>query len=133
MVEFFESPDAVFSMDDHPDVPCGDLASLIGHIHECLPDCRFDYERIYQGEEPNTIVMEGHKFSGTHTGAPYTFMPGKMPAIPASGKRVENDEEKFFFTMSEEHKIKHVALVALGRYTGPSGIYLNLGGTIETL
>jgi hypothetical protein len=108
------------------DTPFADIIAL---IHASFPDGRFDYTDIYDGEVPNTVVVEGFRFTGTHTGKPYSFLP-RVPALPASGKHVANDEERLYFTMSVDHKIEHVTVIAMGMHTGPAGIYEQLDGSL---
>jgi hypothetical protein len=125
----FQSRYAIFEVDDLPDLPCFIFADIIELIHASFPDGRFDYTDIYDGVVPNTVVVEGFRFTGTHTGMPYSFLPG-VPALPASGKHVANDEERLYFTMGVDHKIEHVTVIAMGMHTGPAGIYEQLIGSL---
>jgi hypothetical protein len=125
----FQSRYAMFEVDDLPDLPCYIFADIIELIHASFPDGRFDYTDIYDGDVPNTVVVEGFRFTGTHTGKPYSYLP-HVPALPASGKHVANDDERLYFTMSVDHKIEHVTVIAMGMHTGPAGIYEQLNGSL---
>ena len=102
-------------------------------VHACtvikasFPNMRFDYESIKEAG-PSKVAVEGLRFSGTHSGEPYSFAP-PFPAIPATGIHVENDEERLELGM-EDGKIKSMLVISLGLHTGPPGVYEKIGGSL---
>lgn len=77
------------------------------------------------------VVLQGVRFSGTHTGAAYAF--GPCPLIETTHKYVENDPEEiyyFFQSGKEKHKDKICRIIVCpkGEMTGPAGFYTQLGG-----
>ena len=57
--------------------------------------------------------------------------PG-LPAIPATGKFRENDEERFCLKLNQG-KIVSCHVIALGTYTGFAGFYEQIGGSLVHL
>ncbi|CAB9525225.1 expressed unknown protein [Seminavis robusta] len=99
------------------------------NIYEAFPDFAFHYDSIEQ-ENSTTVAVEGLVASGTHTGAPYTIDAKHFPAIPATGRHVINDEERFVFVFTDDNKIKSFAVIGFGNVTGPPGLYEQIGGNV---
>ena len=120
--------DALFIPEDVPPIPIAQLVQFNKHLKNCFPDLNFAHKTISAGEKPHTVVVEDAQFSGTHTGAPYTPMPGKIEPVPVSNKFVIVDEERWFFEMAQDGsgKIKSFSVIALGPVTGPMGVYESL-------
>lgn len=116
---------ARFCPEDVRPVPIEGLVEVFKNISDCFPDSKYSYSTINKDEEgTNLIVVEGARFSGTHTAAPYSPAPDKFPPVHPKGKFIENDEERWFFDVDKESgKVKSWAIIALGPATGPMGIY----------
>lgn len=126
----FPSSKAKFKPEDFPSFDADTLVTVMEAIHQSFPDVQWTFKNIKAGTEPHVVVCEGVRCSGTHTGAPYSFAPG-FPAIPATHKFVQNDEEKLYFTLTPDtHKIRKVQIFALGCVTGPAGLYEQIGGKV---
>lgn len=127
MLECFSSKKALFAPEDFPALSVEVMAQ--GHINlmKSFPDMKFTYKKIIE-EEPNLVRVEGLVCSGTHTGEPYSMAPG-FPAIPATGKFCQNDEEQLYVTLVD-NKIEKVEIVAFGSVTGPAGFYEQIGGDL---
>jgi len=118
------SPDALFEPEDVPPIPMDGFLKYCLHLHGCFPDCKFTYTSIKKSTENFAIVVDGARFSGTHTGGAYSPDPTIFPPIPPTGTTVVNDEERWFFYFDPTSgKIKSWAVIALGPSTGPLGAY----------
>lgn len=123
----FTSKDSKMQPEDFGSFSAEMLAHLVHSIHKSFPDVTFQFSGIKESpSKPNMVVVEGLYCSGTHTGAPFSHMPG-FPPIPATGKSVQNDEENFYITLVN-NKIELVEIVAYGTLTGPAGLYEQIGG-----
>lgn len=96
-------------------------------VYNSFPNMKFEFKELKE-TGPNEVVAEGLNFSGTHTGAPFTFAP-PFPEIPTTGIHVVNDEERFVFRL-KDGKIDVLTVIALGTYTGPPGVYEQVGGRL---
>ena len=102
-------------------------AAAAKEVKASFPDMRFDYEAI---KEIGTgkVAIEGLRFSGTHTGDPFTFAAA-FPAIPPTGIRVVNDEERLELEI-KDGKISGMLVISIGLHTGPAGVYEKIGGSL---
>jgi len=79
--------------------------------------------------------------TGTHTAAPYTYLPGKKRKIRArlaskmeTPVKCENDPETITWTFSPQMKVRKMTVEPLpgGRgFSGPAGFYVQMGGNLE--
>ena len=76
-------------------------------------------------QKDGSVIFRGIVGSGTHTGAPYGF--GPFEPIPAAGKKFRNDEESIQIHFRESKIVRYVFL-SIGMYSGPHGVYTQLGG-----
>lgn len=117
---------AKLMMEDGYSLKSEKLVEALFQMRDSFPDYKFAYQSI-QEPKPNHIIIEGVQFSGTNTGK--YFAPLELPAIPATGNIVLNDEERFFLEM-ENGKIKTWRIVGLGVRTGLVGLYEGIGGMV---
>ena len=123
----FTSRDTPIKPEDFPAIRMETFAQIMEGIHKSFPDVYFQYKNISESpDDPNMVLVDGFFCTATHTGELYAFAPG-VPAIPAKGIAVKNDEENFYFTM-KDGKIDAVELLAFGSLTGPAGLYEQIGG-----
>ena len=125
---FYVSPRAKHILEDGFSKDAREFANIVIDIKKSFPDFKFYYESITE-PTPNKVVIEGLRASGTHKGEPYSVAPGLLPAIPTTGKYIINDEERFIFAM-KDHKVKTCHIIALGGFTGPPGLYEQIGGSM---
>jgi hypothetical protein len=126
MMAHFVSEESAAIAEDHPPIPARATAEGIGRLHASFPEIKFAYKSIEQ-KGPDRVVIEGIRCSGTHTGVPYSMVPGVFPAIEATGIACINDEERFWFNI-KDNKIDTLEVVALGTLSGPAGFYEQIGG-----
>ena len=125
---FFFSEKSLMVPEDHQGYPAREVAKGFCNLYRSFPDLHFSYKSIKE-TKPNCVFVDGIEATGTHTGEPYTFVPGVFPAIPAAGTRVKNDEESSLFKM-RDGKIGTWEIVAFGSLTGPAGFYEQIGGSL---
>ena len=130
LFKLFTSRKAKISFEDDyiPDITPVQVADNMESFRRSFPDVKFSYDSIKE-DEPGVVVMEGVKCIGTHTGEPYTMVPGVFPAIPATGIHCMNDEEIMDFTF-KDGKIRKMKIIALGSSSGFSGFYQQIGGSL---
>ena len=132
-LEPFTSKRATLKPEDFPALDMETFARVSEMVVRSFPDIHFQYKGIHESPtDPNLIVVDGFYCTATHTGAPYTFAPGVLPAIPTTGIAIRNDEENLYFTMVDG-KIDAIALVAYGCLTGPAGLYEQIGGDLSLM
>jgi hypothetical protein len=105
----------------------GALSNLMGSF----PDFTFNFTKktpTYKngGWAADIIVM------GTHTGAAFTPMPGKLPAVETTNKLVKIGEETFTLYTDKDGKINKTTIECLekGKPVGPPGFYTEIGGVM---
>ena len=126
-LRFHESPNIRIKFDDEPSMTILEMSNIITNtVYKSFPDFQFSYESLRQFS-PGVVVLENCQPNGTHTGTP--FQLPNLPPIPAAGKFVKLDPERLFFTI-RSGKIAEIEVVALGRTTGPLGLYEGLGGQL---
>lgn len=88
-IALFVSEKSVISFeDDFPNVIPRQSDEAIRDFHLSLPDIKFTYDSIKE-TEAGEATIENLKCTGTHTGAPYTMVPGLFPPIPTTGKHLK--------------------------------------------
>ena len=119
---------------------------------KAFPD--FNFTILHSRAKPSAMedcwdIVCDLRVNGTHTGAPYCFDP--YPPIAATGISLKMDVERVTYTVSprrrksrsevgstrrseskidDEFEILHMRVVPLGEFTGPVGMYTQLGGVI---
>ena len=123
MADFYKSNDVDIILEDGEAYKPDALGKAIAVLYESFPDFKFKWSDVVAvDKKPNRIAVEEIFAEGTHTGKPYSLLPGVLPEIPTTGKYVVNDEQRFEFEM-EHGKIIKAEVYALGVYTGISGFY----------
>lgn len=123
----FMSEDAKVTCEDGVSFTARQFAMLIVGIKASVPDLRLTYSSI-ETTGPGKASIEGIVVSGTHTGAPFSPMPG-IPAVPAQGKHFVLDEERDLVELDKDtNKISSIYIISLGTQTGPVGLYECVGG-----
>ena len=123
MADFYASKDADIILEDGEAYKTDALNKGFVGLYESFPDFKMQWSDVMAvDKKPNRIGVEGIFASGTHTGKPYSLLPGVLPEIPPTGKYVVNDEQRFEFEV-RNGKIIKVEVFALGTYTGFSGFY----------
>jgi hypothetical protein len=124
----YESKKTKVHMEDGDTFTVEDTAKVLVMCHQSIPDFKVFYEEL---EEKSTkvIIMDGVQAMGTHTGAPFTILPGVFPAVPATGKLIHNDEERWIFKM-RDGKICRGTIISMGVASGFAGIYTSAGGSL---
>jgi hypothetical protein len=122
------SPNAFLRFDDGVEILGHGMIETMIQIKSSFPDFHFDYEKI---EESSTgiVLVSNVQVSGTHTGAPFAF--GPYEPIEATGIKVANDQEDFYFTIDIDKEIvTYWRCVAKGPKSGPQSMYEQIGGLI---
>ncbi|CAB9503943.1 expressed unknown protein [Seminavis robusta] len=120
----FESPDVTMEFEDGLKCTARECALQLKMAYESFPDYGMSLAAICEDpRSPKRIFVDGVCWSGTHTGTPYTIIPGELPAIPPSGKRISLDEERYIFHMKKGGKIGKIQIIAMGSITGYAGLY----------
>jgi hypothetical protein len=99
---------------------------MLHNVANSFPDFKFRYTHVRHVN--GVIILQGWRFSGTHTKAPFGF--GPFEPIPAKGKYLENDpEESYFYFQPNKHEhFSKVSIYTMGDMTGPQGLYTQIGG-----
>lgn len=96
---------------------------------EALPDFKFTtrlIEEVVLESGKSFVVVHDLLAQGTHTGAPFAI--GPYPEVEPSGKFVKNDPETVRFHFDKDGKICRVKIIKSGVFSGPGGLYTQLGG-----
>ena len=125
----FSSPRARIHLEDGFSMSADSFCGALKHMWDAFPDHKFRYETVFTKDGGNAVVIDGLVSSATHTGVPYTIGE-KYPAIPAAGKYVINDEERFLFTFAKNGKLASMSVISFGNVTGPAGFYEQIGGKL---
>ena len=135
----YESIDSPVILEDGEAYRAEDCSKLFVLTHRSFPDFVMNYGEVVElktSDKHNYVEVEVTTVfaTGTHTGTPYTIIPGVLPEIPPSGKPVENDEQTFVLTLDKKTaKIIKCQVIAMGTHTGFAGFYTRAGGDVEPL
>ena len=121
--------DATFTFPGDEEISLDQLFQESQRILDSLPDFKFSarlFEEVTRENGKSFVVVhdliaEG----GMHTGKPYQF--GSYPPIEATGTYVKNNPEEVRFHFEGE-KICRAKVVRAGQFSGPAGLYAQLGG-----
>lgn len=105
-----------------------ELIGVVKMIRNSFPDLVIatgEYE-VKPGRE---VHMGFHQVFGTHTGVPFSF--GPFPPIAATGILCANDPESFIFKFDTKNRVKLVYIRGSGNFSGPPGLYMQIGGKLE--
>ena len=132
LMQFYQKEDTPIILEDGERYKPEQCNQMFDITFRSFPDFKFSYGKIEE-IKPNQVTVEGLHATGTHTGAPYTIMPGTLPAVDPSGKTISNDEQLLIFHFDENQKIKKLEVIAIGSYTGFVGFYTRAGGDLSAL
>ena len=104
----------------------------MGNLAASFPDLTFNPTK--ETPEKNAEGGWGAKITvtGKHTGAAFTPMPGKLPAIETTDKECTIGPELFTMYANEEGKATRLEIQPLheGALVGPPGFYVLVGGSL---
>lgn len=107
--------------------------AVTADILKSFPDFVYTRSGPLQYADSPTMASWTAIVKGTHTGAPYSPLPG-VPATAAKGVAVENDPEKVTVTFASGSKLTKISKIEVeakegGKgFSGPVGFYLQAGG-----
>lgn len=109
----------------------GAAGKLIGSF----PDLTFNIDKATPKRNKDGSWSADIVVMGTHTGAAFTPMPGKLPPIETTGKCVKIGPETFTLWTDAEGKVCKTEITPLGagHPHGPPGFYLEIGGSLAAL
>jgi len=95
-----------------------------------FPDFNFNNPELTEVKEEKNKVKAAITFSGTHSGAAFTPLPGVLPAIEKTGTKVKLPAEHSIATF-ENGKFVDIEVTTLTGVTGPMAFYVAIGGKFE--
>jgi len=122
------TPDAKFSWGEGQSMPWVDYVKECKDVFASFPDIHCEWSErseLNDGTVTSKVVV-----TGTHTGAPFGF--GPFPPIEATGIKCQNDPECVEWIV-EGDKLKEMKVTSPegSTKTGPSGLYVQIGGRME--
>ncbi|CAB9498185.1 expressed unknown protein [Seminavis robusta] len=126
LLKHYASSTSRVLFDDTQAMDAGVMVTEIEKLYRSFNDMGFLYDSIKE-IKPGVVLVENLQTTGTHTG-PYTF--ANFPIVEATQKKIVLDPERCWFYM-KDGKIDRVEITALGSLTGPPGMYLSVGGTMD--
>ncbi|CAB9521349.1 hypothetical protein SEMRO_1187_G250460.1 [Seminavis robusta] len=127
LLSFFTSSDAPIKFDDSEAMNAMVLATELQKVFAGFEDVTWNCGSIKE-VKPNVVLLDDFYFTGTHTG-PYQF--ANFPSVEATHKSIVLDPERCWFYM-KGGKFKREETIALGNLTGPPGIYITVGGKMDS-
>jgi hypothetical protein len=120
-----------------PPVPMMDKAKLegaMGNLLGSFPDLTFNVKKVSPKQDKTGAWAADIVVEGTHTGAPFSPMPGMLPAIEPKGTKVIIGPETFTLAADADGKIYSMRITPLheGKPAGPPGFYLGIGGQLPS-
>jgi len=107
------------------------LKGAMGNLMASFPDLTFNFTNVTpkwdgRGFAADIVVM------GTHTGKPFSPMPGVLPEIATTGKQVKIGPETFTLYVNSDGKVNKTTIKPLheGAPAGPPGFYTEIGGVL---
>lgn len=118
-----------------PPVPELDLEKFkgaMGNLLASFPDLTFNLHKVAPTKQADGSWAADIVVMGTHTGAPFSPMPGKLPPVDTTGKQVLIGPETFALFTDEAGKVVATKITPLheGAPAGPPGFYTEIGGVI---
>jgi len=116
-------------------VPKLDLDHMKGALNNLMasfPDLTFNLHKTKIAKQKDGGWAADIVVMGTHTGAAYTPMPGKLPPVETTGKKVLIGPETFSLYIDAAGKVTATKITPLheGAPAGPPGFYTEVGGVI---
>ena len=120
-----------------PPVPIMDKAKLegaMGNLLASFPDLTFNVKKVSPKQDKTGAWAADIVVEGSHTGAPFSPMPGMLPAIEPKGTKVVIGPETFTLAADADGKIYSMRITPLheGKPAGPPGFYLGIGGELPS-
>merc|ERR1719473_794146 len=108
------------------------LQGAMGNLIASFPDLTFNFTNVAPAKQADGGWAADIVVMGTHTGAAFTPMPGKLPAIETSGKQVKIGPETFTLYADGAGKVVKTTIEPLhkGAPAGPPGFYTEIGGVL---
>lgn len=132
LMSFFQSEDTPIILEDGEKYVPEACNQLFDITFQSFPDFHMSFSEVKE-MGPNKVLLDGLSATGTHKGAPYSIMPGALPAVAPSGKYIANDEQRLIFHFDDNQKIEKLEVIALGAHTGFVGFYTLAGGDLSAL
>ena len=99
-----------------------------------FPDLTFNATKVAPAANEDGSWAADIVVTGTHTGAAFTPMADKLPAIETTGTVVTIGPETFTLWADEGKVVKiEITPKEAGNPHGPPGFYLGIGGDISAL
>ena len=99
-----------------------------------FPDLTFNATKVAPTKQEDGSWAADIVVTGTHTGAAFTPMADKLPAIETTGTTVTIGPETFTLWADEGKVVKiEITPKEAGNPHGPPGFYLGIGGDISAL
>ena len=111
------------------------FTSAIGNLVASFPDLTFNSTKVAPTQQEDGSWAADIVVPGTHTGAAFTPMADKLPAIETTGTAVSIGPETFTLWVDAEGKVVKIEITpkAAGNPHGPPGFYLGIGGSLAAL
>lgn len=108
------------------------FAGAAGNLVASFPDLTFNFTKVEPKQNADGSFSADIVVMGTHTGAPFSPMPGKLPAIDKTDICVKIGPETFTLWVDAEGKVCKTEITPLGagHPHGPPGFYLGIGGSL---
>jgi len=107
----------------------------VSNLVTSFPDLTFNSGKVAPSKQEDGSWAADIVVTGTHTGAAFTPMADKLPAIETSGTAVSIGPETFTVWADEAGKVVKIEITPkeAGNPHGPPGFYLGIGGDISAL
>merc|ERR550537_1176769 len=108
------------------------LQGAMGNLIKSFPDLTFNFTNVTPAKTAAGGFAADIVVMGTHTGAAFSPMPGKLPAIETTGKVVKIGPETFTLYADGAGKVIKTTIEPLheGAPAGPPGFYTEIGGVL---
>ena len=108
------------------------LGGALPGLVASFPDFTFNPTKVPPVKGPDGGWWAKMQVTGTFTGAPFTPMPDKLPAVEPTNEGFLIGPEVFTVYPTEDGKIQKITVEAQypGALVGPPGIYVAVGGTL---
>jgi len=102
------------------------------NLIDSFPDLTFNFTKATPKRNADGSWAADIVVMGTHTGAAFSPMPGKLPAVEKTDKCVKIGPETFTLWVDGDGKVCKLEITPLGagHPHGPPGFYLEIGGVI---
>ena len=111
------------------------FGSKMSDLVTSFPDLTFNSTKVAPSKQEDGSWAADIVVTGTHTGAAFTPMADKLPAIETTGTAVSIGPETFTVWADEAGKVVKIEIMPkeAGNPHGPPGFYLGIGGDISAL